>query len=117
RCGCARNAPEPRQATTLRVQLGWQAIRARNGDLQPLSHVSCNRGQHPLHASGLPVSPMREEQPGIARRAEVEALDLRDAGPTQRSLGRLPEVELPAPRDPGAEAPAVGDRDLLADLV
>ncbi len=60
---------------------------------------------------------MREEKVGIARGAEVEPLDLRDAGLPQLSFGRVPEIKLPAAHDPGAKTLAVRGGDLLADLV
>jgi hypothetical protein len=60
---------------------------------------------------------MREEKVGVARGADVEPLDLRDAGLPQLSFCRLPEVELPAAHDPGAKALAVRRGDVIADLV
>src|SRR4030095_1003583 len=93
-----------------------QAFRTQ-GDLQPLSNVSCARARHSLHASRLPVPPRREEQLGVARGAEVEPLDPCDTGLPQRSFCGLPEVELPAAHDPAAKALAVRGGDFLADLV
>src|SRR5262249_16096128 len=60
---------------------------------------------------------MREEELRIASGAQVEAFDLRDAGLAKLSLGGLPEVEVAALHDPGAEKLAVRLSDLLAHFV
>src|SRR3954471_2781661 len=74
-------------------------------------------GKDSLDASRLGVAAMREEELGVARRAEVEALNLVDAGLPQGALCRLRQVEVPSVHDPGAEALLVGLRDLLPHLV
>src|SRR3954471_14472602 len=74
-------------------------------------------GKDSLDASRLAVAAMREEELGVARRAEVEALDLVDAGFPQCALCRLRQVEVPSVHDPGAEALPVRLRDLLPHLV
>src|SRR5258705_5778039 len=53
---------------------------------------------HSLDAASAPVAPVREEQLRVVTRAEVDALDARDAGCTKRTLGGAPEIELPVHR-------------------
>src|SRR5581483_5688206 len=56
---------------------------------------------------------VREEELGMAARAEVDALDDGDARASQRALGGGPQVELP----PGCEVGVEERRDLVAHLV
>src|SRR5439155_1636524 len=107
----------PPQATRYASSSVGRPIRARGGVLQPLSNVSRNRGQDPLHASRLPVTAVGEEELRIAGGAEVEPLDPVDAGLPQQSFRRLPEIEASPARDSGSEARSVWGCDLLADLV
>src|SRR3954451_10493487 len=68
---------------------------------------------HPLRAARPAAPPMREEEVGVAARAEVDALDLLDARTAQCALGRTPQVEDAAARQIGVEA----CRHLWTDLV
>ena len=46
-----------------------------------------------LHAALAAAAPVREEELGVAARAQVDALDRRDSGAAQRALGRRPQIE------------------------
>src|SRR5207244_6131674 len=60
---------------------------------------------------------MREEPLRLARRAEVEAVDVLDTGGAKRTLGRGPQIQLPVAHDVVAECLPEGRRDLFPDLV
>src|SRR6266545_326572 len=67
--------------------------------------------EHSLYAARLPVAAMGEEQFRVARRAEVEALDARDARIPQRQFRRTPQIESAVTQDlaPETRAERVGD--------
>src|SRR5690348_3363573 len=59
------------------------------------SRMRSGDGTHDSLRSALaPAAPVREEELGMAARAEIRALDLADAGAPQRPLRRRPEVEV-----------------------
>src|SRR5688500_15504562 len=79
--------------------------------------VSGDNRDDSLDAARLPVAPVREEEVGVAGRAQVDPLDLRDARRPQCSLAARPEIEHPAPHDVGSEADAERLGHLLSHLV
>src|SRR5436853_6952337 len=79
--------------------------------------ASTDVGNHSLPAGSSLISPVREESVGIARRADVEAVDAHDAGGPERALGRSPQIEPPVARDVVAERLAKRNRHLLPHLV
>src|SRR5919198_4036442 len=68
----------------------------------------------PRHAA---VTPVREEVVAVARRAQVDPLDCRDARFAQGSFGRRRNVEVSPANHVGAEPRAICLADVLADLV
>src|SRR5438552_2415347 len=72
---------------------------------------------HALAAAGLAVPPVREEEVGAARRAEVEPLDGGATGLAQRPLGRAPQVEPTRAGDVASEAGLERRRHVLPHLV
>src|SRR5215207_10082323 len=71
--------------------------------------ASGDTGDHTLDAARLARAAMREEAVGVAVGAEVDAVDVFDAGHPKRLLGRGPQVELASVE----ERPAVGGRKPL----
>src|SRR5512133_164399 len=71
---------------------------------------------HSLPTSDAAVAAVREEV-AAAGRADVDALDRRDARVVQNAFGDGPEIEVAAANGGGAEPCAVGVGDVLADLV
>src|SRR5262245_33577141 len=72
---------------------------------------------HSLPSRRAAVAAVREEELRVAGRAQVDALDLLDAGRAQRPLGRGPQVELAARDDVAAERLPERPGDLLPHLV
>src|SRR6478752_1357606 len=68
---------------------------------------------HSLDAALAAVSPMREEELGVAARAQVDTFDGCDSRVAQRALGRRPQIEVTVHGEVRVEA----RRDFLADLV
>src|SRR5439155_21876536 len=66
-----------------------------------------------LRAARLARAALREEEVGVAARAEVDAVDVLDARAPQRALRRRPQVEDPPAREPRVEE----RRHLRTDLV
>ena len=79
-----------------------------------LRTTSGDEADHPLTARAAVVAPVREEQVGMARGAEVDALDVAQPLLAQRQLRRRPEIELAAAQDGGAEALGKRPRDVGA---
>src|SRR3954470_14269277 len=73
--------------------------------------------EHSLDSARLAVAAVGEKELGAARRAQVEAVDARDACFVQSRLGRAPEIELPVLNDRCAEARAKRIGDVAAHLV
>ena len=66
-----------------------------------------------LHAALAAAAPVREEDIGVAARAQVDAFDRRDSGAAQGALGGGPQIEMTFDRQVRVEA----RRDLVADFV
>ena len=76
--------------------------------LVALADLVRRQRDHALAAGQAAVAPVGEEEVRVAERAEVGALDLRDARRAQRPLGRAPEVELAVLDDLGPKRPSNG---------
>jgi hypothetical protein len=70
-----------------------------------------------LDAAGLAVAAVGEEELRMARRAEVDAFDLRDACVEQSAFGRAPQIEPAVADDLAPEARAERAGDVVAHLV
>jgi len=69
------------------------------------------------YAARLAGPAVREEELRVARRAEIDALDVLDARRAQRPLRRRPEIEVPPVQHVFPERSREGLRHLGADLV
>src|SRR4051794_2830556 len=83
------------------------AARTSSGDI----------ADHALAAGDAAVAPVREEELRMARRAQVDALDVRAAGVAEGVLDRGREVEVAAAHDAGPEPCGERPGDLRTDLV
>src|SRR5829696_8492338 len=70
--------------------------------------ASGDSGDHSLAPRDAAVAPVREEELGMAERAEVGALDFDDACLVQRELDGAPEVRPGARRRPSPPCPPGG---------